>query len=369
MRLQVVKPTVVSTFAGCGGSSLGYRWAGFKELLAIDFDEDSVLTFRRNFPRVPCWQEDICQVTAERVLEATGLKRGELDVLDGSPPCQGFSTAGRRKVRDERNDLFREFVRLIRDFEPRVFVMENVQGMASGRMKGRFLEIIQTLKSLDYVVECRLMDARHYEVPQSRKRLIFIGVRRDLGLKPAWPKPVPGLVTVRKALEGLPPQAEDREMPAWMRKACRRISPGMGVWKIATVFIEEKGSAAGSIATSRLVWGRPSPTIVKSEFGHAGLIHPDEDRYLTQAELKRLSTFPDDFQFTDRKRAVERIGNAVMPRFMYHVARAVKEGVLDQAGASRTAQNGPRTSQEAKRPRGQGAGKGQARTRPQEAAG
>src|SRR3990167_6277348 len=98
--------TVISTFAGCGGSSLGYKLAGFKELLAIDFDKNAVETFKLNFPDVPVWQEDITKVASFDMLSFTGLKKGELDVLDGSPPCQGFSMAGKRKVSDPRNKLF-----------------------------------------------------------------------------------------------------------------------------------------------------------------------------------------------------------------------------------------------------------------------
>jgi DNA (cytosine-5)-methyltransferase 1 len=328
----MVKPTVISTFAGCGGSSLGYKWAGFKELLATDFDDDSIKVFKANFPGVPTLQADIRQVTAAEILALVGLKPGELDVLDGSPPCQGFSHAGRRKVRDERNDLFKEYVRLVREIRPKVFVMENVAGMVSGRMKGRFLEILANLKGLDYRVRCRLMDSRYYDVPQARKRVIFIGVRGDLGLDPVFPKPGTKIISVRKAFEGLPPQVEDRPMPEWFREISPQVRPGMTFKHVATIFLKAKRSAAGCIATRRLEWGKPSPTVVKSEFGHAGLIHPGEDRYLTLAELKRLSTFPDDFIFTSRRLGIERIGNAVMPRFMFHVARAVREGILDRIG-------------------------------------
>ena len=107
------KPTVISTFAGCGGSSLGYKMAGFKELLAIDFDKNSVDTFKLNFPNVEIWQKDIKEVSSKDILDFCKLKVGELDILDGSPPCQGFSMAGKRKITDLRNDLFLEFTRLI----------------------------------------------------------------------------------------------------------------------------------------------------------------------------------------------------------------------------------------------------------------
>jgi len=111
----MVEPTVISTFAGCGGSSLGYKWAGYKELLAIEWEDNAVQTFKLNFPEIPVWQRDICSVTGKEILDFCNIKRGELDLFDGSPPCQGFSTAGKRQVKDSRNDLFKEYVRLVND--------------------------------------------------------------------------------------------------------------------------------------------------------------------------------------------------------------------------------------------------------------
>jgi DNA (cytosine-5)-methyltransferase 1 len=103
-------PTVISLFAGCGGSSLGYSMAGYRELLAVEWDDHAVETLKLNFPDVPVWHGDIAKFSVEECLRITGLQPGELDVLDGSPPCQGFSTAGKRKMDDGRNQLFREYV-------------------------------------------------------------------------------------------------------------------------------------------------------------------------------------------------------------------------------------------------------------------
>ena len=119
-------PTVISTFAGAGGSSLGYSMAGFRELLAVEWDDNAVETFKLNFPDVPVYQGDIAKLSVDEVLRITELKIGELDVFDGSPPCQGFSTAGKRQLDDPRNQLFREYVRLLRGLRPKVFIMENV---------------------------------------------------------------------------------------------------------------------------------------------------------------------------------------------------------------------------------------------------
>jgi DNA (cytosine-5)-methyltransferase 1 len=173
-------PTMISLFAGCGGSSLGYSMAGYRELLAVEWDNHAVETFRANFPDVPVFHGDIAKLSVEECLRMTGLKPGELDVLDGSPPCQGISTAGKRKIDDGRNQLFREYIRLLRGLQPRVLIMENVSGMIKGKMKRIFVEILKELKFSGYHVSARLMNAMYYGVPQSRQRMIFVGVREDL---------------------------------------------------------------------------------------------------------------------------------------------------------------------------------------------
>src|SRR5580765_454090 len=140
------QPTIISTFAGCGGSSLGYRLAGFKELLAVEWEDHAVDTFRLNFPDVPIYHGDIAKLSSGECLKMAGVKKGELDVFDGSPPCQGFSASGKREMTDHRNFLFKEFSRLLNGLQPRVFVMENVSGLIQGAMKQVYLEIVQTLR-------------------------------------------------------------------------------------------------------------------------------------------------------------------------------------------------------------------------------
>src|SRR3990167_11332848 len=106
---MVIKPTFISIFSGTGGSSLGYYWAGFKELLAIDFDLHAVQCFQLNFPDVPIWHKSVCDITGQEILDFCGIKHSELDIFDGSPPCQGFSMLGSRKVQDPRNKLFMDY--------------------------------------------------------------------------------------------------------------------------------------------------------------------------------------------------------------------------------------------------------------------
>ena len=176
------------TFAGGGGRSLGYSMAGYKELLAVEWDNNAVETFKLNFPDVPVYHGDIAKLSVAECLRLANIQPGELDLLDGSPPCQGFSTAGKRILDDPRNQLFKEYVRLLRGLRPKVFVMENVSGMVKGKMKLVFAEILRELKASGYKVSARLLNAMYFHVPQSRQRIIFIGVRDDLAIEPSHPK-------------------------------------------------------------------------------------------------------------------------------------------------------------------------------------
>ena len=114
-------PKVISLFAGGGGSSLGYSMAGYHELLAVEWDNNAVQIFKLNFPEIPIYHNDICHLSATECLKLAGILVGKLDVLDGSPPCQGFSTAGKREFTDNRNQLYHQYVRLLRGLKPKVF--------------------------------------------------------------------------------------------------------------------------------------------------------------------------------------------------------------------------------------------------------
>jgi len=318
------KPTVISLFAGCGGSSLGYSRAGFKELLAIDFDKNAVETFRLNFPDVPCWQEDISKISGRKIMSFCRIRKGELGLLDASPPCQGFSLCGKRRVNDSRNDLFMEFVRLVKELKPKVFVMENVTGMIKGRMKGRFIEIMNILKALPYQVKCKIMNSMYYGVPQSRERLIWIGLRNDLKKEPSFPVPQKRKIPAREALVGLP---EDNS------RTLKEL--GLEIWtKCRPGETFDRYHPKGYWFNGRKINPyKPCPTVEKTVIpgGGGGLFHWAYPRSLNIAELKRLSSFPDDFKLIGRFREQwARIGNAVMPKFMEAIAKHIKETVLEQ---------------------------------------
>lgn len=318
--------TVISIFAGGGGSSLGYKWAGFKELLAIDFDKNAYEVLRLNFD-FPIWLRDIQTVTSQEILNFCKINIGELDILDGSPPCQGFSDSGKRRVTDIRNNLFKEYTRLIDGIRPKIFVMENVSGLIKGKMRGIFKEIILQLKSLDYNVKCKLMDAKYYGVPQSRKRLIFIGIRKDLKIEPSFPKSGGKIINVREAFLGLDNQNEEiKFLPEWLKKATQIMIPGNYSNKYSSrIFLKMKGNVGGSRNTKLLSWNRYSCTLLASEIMDTGIIHPDKERYLTLLEYKRLCSFPDDYKLINRKKGIMILGNAVMPKMMKTIAKHLSQ--------------------------------------------
>lgn len=207
---------VASTFSGCGGSCLGYRMAGFKVVWANEFVPAAQESYRANMEADAILDgRDIRIVQPEEILQATGLKRGELDLLDGSPPCQAFSMAGHREkgwghkttyehgAQQCNETLFEEFIRLLRGLQPKTFVAENVSGLVKGTAKGWFIEVLRALKASGYRVTARLLDAQWLGVPQMRQRIIFVGVREDLNLDPAHPEPLRYRYSVRDALPHL----------------------------------------------------------------------------------------------------------------------------------------------------------------------
>lgn len=365
-------PTVVSTFAGCGGSSLGYSMAGFRERLAVEWDDHAAACFRANFPDVPLHHGDIAALSVEDAFARTGLRPGELDVLDGSPPCQGFSTAGKRAFGDARNQLFREYVRLLGGLRPRAFVMENVSGMVKGAMRLTFAECLRALKACDYRVTARVLNAMYFGVPQARARLIFVGVRADLGLDPTHPGAQTRPVAVREALgydgfggfgsgretdrvvpfcrpsptvmkDGLANGARHQFFVAAERVGSRLVEDlpappltGKTAAIAARLAQGQRGSDLPGVTgwqdSLRLHPARPAPTVLKEGAlwkRYPKLVHPHEFRGLSIGELKRLSSFPDAFHLLGPwVEAWARVGNSVPPLLMRAIARHLRATVL-----------------------------------------
>ncbi len=306
--------------------------AGYHELLAVEWDNNAVETFKLNFPGVPVYHGDIAKLSVHECLALAGLTGPrQLDVLDGSPPCQGFSTAGKRVLDDPRNQLFREYVRLLRGLQPKVFVMENVSGMVKGKMKLVFADIMRELKASGYVVSARLLNAMYFNVPQSRERMIFIGVREDLGIAPSHPKAESRPVTVREAL---PCDGDGIILPE-KYKAIWRATPQGKSFGDGNERLTGKQT---SFAAKRIHPDKPSNAVTKQiMLGLSGLHRWDEPRLLSAREIKIVASYPAPFSFASGdtsklggyRLVVERIGNSVPPLFMRAIARHIRREVLD----------------------------------------
>lgn len=332
---------VMSTFSGMGGSSLGYKMAGYKVLWANEFITEAQNTYRLNHPTTVLDPRDIRKIDPMEALASVGLKPGELDLFDGSPPCSAFSTAGKRekgwgtvkKYSDSEqrvDDLFFEYVRFVRIIQPKTFVAENVSGLVKGTAKGYFKLILSALKDCGYRVEARLLNGKWLGVPQARQRIIFIGVRNDLGLKPVHPEPLPYYYTIRDAISDLRGAYVDPE--SWADKGADTPT---GEYSIASKWRECKPGTNHPIRfqVRRSHWDEASHTLTTTGFapGAASVMHPDECRKFSIAEGKRLSGVPDDFELTGGyKEKGERLGRLVPPVMMKNIAKAVQVGVLDK---------------------------------------
>lgn len=359
-QIRAIRPNgykVVSTFSGAGGSCTGYRMAGYTVVWANEFVPAAQESYKANADSILDGR-DIKQVTAGDILKATKLKRGELDLFDGSPPCQAFSTAGKREkgwgkdktyehgAKQKNETLFDEYIRLVDGLQPKVFVAENVSGLVKGVAKGFFLEILAALKACGYNVKAKLLDAQWLGVPQMRQRIIFIGVRNDLGLEPAFPDPLPYRYSVRDALPWIVSHQQVTG-GAWEYDA-RKDEPSYSVRSsgVGQLIVESNVNEAQMIIGNDAFeskWGsvnNPNPTVMaQGPNKQGGFIKQDtEKRKFTIAELKRICAFPDDFILTGSyAQQWERLGNSVPPVMMSYIAQAIRVEILDKVSNAKQA--------------------------------
>lgn len=337
---------VISTFSGGGGSSLGYKMAGYHVIWANEFIPEARETYKANHPKTILDGRDIRKIDPKEVLKTIGMVPGEIDLLDGSPPCCAFSTAGARergwgkthKYSDSAQanieDLFFEYIRFIHEIKPKVFVAENVSGLVKGTAIGYFKMIIRAMKAEGYNVSARLLNAAYLGVPQKRERLIFIGVRSDLKKAPAFPKPLLCLYTVRDALENV---KNDKAELEYRNEEFKKYAFGRVLEKIPL-------NPAKPISGSSIMNGSyfnliresmfaPCSTICQAggQGGGATVCHPTENRKFTTAEIKRLMSLPDDYVLTGTiGQKWERAARMVPPVMMMHIAKTIQEKILDE---------------------------------------
>lgn len=329
---------VVSLFAGGGGSSTGYRMAGGKVLAINEFIPEAINTYSANWPNTKIIVGDIRDITGGDILQAIGKNAGELDILDGSPPCSAFSTSGSRakgwgkekKYSDASQksveDLFFEYIRILRGVMPKVFIAENVAGLSKGVAKGYLNQIISELRSSGYVTTCKILDAKWLSIPQSRTRTIFVGIRNDLWRKEmsgrTHPKPEKNIITLGRAFEGLRFTDNDRVETDVSKYANGRL--------LATLKAGESHKKRFNLCKAHKDGVSPCITATTGSIGAANPHHWD-NRAFTVSEIKRIMSVPDDYILTGGyKQKVERLGRMVAPFMMKAVAdQIISLGVFD----------------------------------------
>ncbi|MGB1283217.1 MAG: DNA cytosine methyltransferase [Polaribacter sp.] len=365
----------IDLFSGCGGVSLGFKWAGFNAVLASDIDENCEKTFTANFPETPFICGDLSSIKKE---DFDKNIHQEIDVVIGGPPCQGFSLANKKRnkvANDPRNKLFYEFVKVIHWYNPKSFVMENVKGlfsMKSGTVIKQIVNEFENAGEFGYEVRYKVLKASDFGVPQARERVIVIGIRKDLDVVPEFPsKKYAKEITVNDAISDLPiiHAAEGTEIQKYTKKPknayqefmrknsknvknhiamrhtqrlidrFKAIKNGQGlldVWETHGAVQRgnptKKSTVKFSQNNQRLYGDRPAPTIAASF--QSNFIHPKLDRNFTAREGARLQSFPDDFIFKGMRTKMswekglsqyQQIGNAVPPILAYEIATCLKE--------------------------------------------
>lgn len=341
---------VVSTFSGCGGVCLGLEMAGYEVLWANEFIEAARDTYEKNHPGVILSGADIRTVKGNDILEAVGLKRGELDLLEGSPPCASFSTAGlldkgwgRVKSYSDSvqrsDDLFFEYSRMIDELYPKVFIAENVSGLVKGKAVGYFKEILRHLKLNGYTVEARVLNASYLGVPQARQRLIFVGVRNDLvekfGVAPAFPKPDNERFTVRDILNDNP-----TDFAGSGSYKDEETGHDIGLERYAVGKEWDKTPLGGSskkyFQLVRPALDKPVGTLTATAgvVGAASVAHPLEKRKFNLQELRAFQSFPADFILTGSyQQRAERLGRSVPPLMARAIGETVEREILEKIDA------------------------------------
>jgi len=327
-------------FSGAGGFLLGFEKEGFDIILSTDFDEDCEKVHKINRPNIPFVRADIRTLSNEKIDEL--LNGQTVDVLIGGPPCQGFSTIGnrvssdpeRRTKYDPRNDLFREYIRILNHLQPKVFVMENVKGIKTRDGGTIFEEIQRQFKETGYDFNCITLNAADYGVPQYRERVFFYGTR--IGVDFEAPIPTYGenrnpYNIVLDAIGDLANKGEEVSNHVPLKhgeKNIRRyqLIPEGGRLPENDLPADLYRKNFGN-TFKRLDRNKPSLTMVP---GHNAFpIHPWLDRSLTVREAARIQTFPDDYIFSGRRdKQCMQVGNAVPVQLANAWAKQVK-GVLD----------------------------------------
>jgi DNA (cytosine-5)-methyltransferase 1 len=332
-------PLAIDLFAGAGGMTLGLTRAGFVVVGAVEIDSLACETYRANHPNVHLWETDIRKLAAADVLEELELEPGELGLIAGCPPCQGFSSLttlnGKYEVDDDRNDLVLEYGRFVREMLPRAVLMENVPRLASDR---RMTALCDMLEGLGYPVRegIKILNAADFGVPQRRRRLVMLAAH---GAAVPFAASVDAQLTVRDAIQDLPvagksgdplhdvPETRSAKVKARIAAIPRNGGSRADLGRRAQLKCHKDSDGFKDIY-GRMAWDEPAPTITGgcANPSKGRFLHPTRNRAITLREAALLQGFPSDYSFSLRKgkfAAAAMIGNALPPPFVEAHAREV----------------------------------------------
>lgn len=325
----------IDLFCGAGGLSLGFKEAGFENVFAVEFNPDFARTYQKNFPEHNLIIDDIRNIDDEKIATLVGTQ--EVDVIIGGPPCQGFSIAGnigRTFIDDERNRLFKEFVRFVSKVQPKMFVMENVAAMAT-HLKGKTIKTIVTAfenAGIGYKVKWEVLNSVNYEVAQERRRIVIVGIRNDLDSEFHYPNKSEHILTIKDVIGDLPAlkSGEESDVPnhiamkhsAQMLEKMSYVKDGGDRNDIPESLRPKSGDIRKYI---RYDSTKPSVCVTGDM---RKIFHYEQNRALTCRELARIQSFPDDFIFEGNSIQIQQqIGNAVPPRLANRIALQVEEAL------------------------------------------
>ena len=372
--------TYISFFAGGGGSACGYKLAGGDCRFVNEFQQVAVDTYLANWPDTPHICGDIKNVTGQQIMEMTGLKVGELDILDGSPPCPPFSMSGTKQKgwnqekvaygmkQQNIEDLTWEMIRITGEMKPKVVVCENVKGLTMDYAKQHLDRMVKDFEAEGYTTTYKVMNGIHFGVPQKRQRVFIVSVRNDvlddigmpwMLISSLFPEGADEEPTLEDAIGDLRLDNENRveavELIEAMKKSAkykwmkrlpknpdRVVSVGddvVGPWYDKVIAHRRKwGKSIPEKKTSfyqsrRVPWHQASHTLSEQglQTSLAVHLHAEEDRVYTTKESKRIMTLPEDYALTGKlNEQLARIGLMVAPMMMAYLAESIYEKVLKQ---------------------------------------
>jgi len=318
----------IDLFSGAGGFSLGFDNKGFQNVFSIDIEPNFCKTYKYNFSNHQLIEKDICDLSDAEIEYLEDSQ--EVDVVIGGPPCQGFSIAGnigRKFINDPRNRLFKEFVRVVKVIKPKFFVMENVARLYTHNKGETRKEIIDDFEKLGYKVDCKILNSADYGVPQVRKRVIFIGSKKNNRIE--FPiKEIDKYISVKEALSSYPrlESGEESSIPnhiamshsEQMLNKMSYVTDGGDRNEIPVKIRPTSGDVRKYI---KYASDKPSVCVTGDM---RKIFHYDQNRALTVRELAKLQSFPDDFIFKgNRISQQQQVGNSVPPKMAEAIANTI----------------------------------------------